>query len=328
MTALPLRVNASESFVLRSGRGLGRVFAFSPDGATVASATGAGVQLIDCHTLREMAFVALTRTAGATFDVRELRFSPDGRWLATAGPGRNVHLIDVMARQERRILSRHRSDVHSVAFSTDGRTWYSAGENAAVVEWDYETATVRRIASHPTGRDVSGVLLSEDGQRLLEVSGLRYRSLAEMNEAKVYDATSSRVLRTLEARFIATDPRLYFRGSWIAVGDQVWDLSRPDGVWQTVRDGDFLALDGQGLALVERLVTSTQLAIELWDVKAERAVARLVDASPIPAAGVFDGEGTTAAVTAGKGGASTWALWRCSPRAPSVKSWVRRKCNG
>src|SRR5262245_28762317 len=48
-------------------------------------------------------------------------FSPDGRLLATAGPGQSIQLWDVETHEELRRLEGHRTFIRTLAFSPDGK---------------------------------------------------------------------------------------------------------------------------------------------------------------------------------------------------------------
>src|SRR5262249_38742832 len=53
-------------------------------------------------------------------DVNSVAFSPDGKWLATAGDDRTVKLWDTATGRLVRILTGHSNKVGDVAFSPDG----------------------------------------------------------------------------------------------------------------------------------------------------------------------------------------------------------------
>lgn len=261
-------------FVLQSGRGLGSAIAYSPDGRYLATGDAAGIALIDVATQREAAY-----WRGAAGYPRMLAFSPDGRWLAVACEGLSwidrtenaVQVWDVASGRESRVLRRHRAPVVAVAWADGGRTLVSAGENATVIEWDWQAGRALRIVSHPTGEDVGAVQLSADGRTLAEVSGTMYRSGWDGNEVKVYEATGKRVLRDVGWSLSNQRPSLVLSrdGRWLAVDGSVLDLAQPPpaaaegagALRPTSSGGTVLAIDVSGLAVAAGL----EGGLELWD---------------------------------------------------------------
>jgi WD40 repeat protein len=259
-------------FVLQSGRGLGQAMAFSPDGRTLATGDATGIALIDVATQREAAY-----WTGAAGYPRSLAFSPDGRWLAVACEGfawvdateNAVQVWDVASGRELRRLRRHRAPVAAVAFTDGGRKLVSAGDNATVIEWDWQAGRVLRIVSHPTGADVGAVQLSADGRSLLEVSGTMYRSWWDGNEVKVYEASSKRVLRDVGWSLSNQRPGLVLSpdGRWLAVDGSVLDLAQPPPaatkgagtLRPTWSGGTALAIDVSGLAVTAGLEGGLEL---------------------------------------------------------------------
>jgi WD40 repeat protein len=142
--------------------------AFSPDGAWLATAGRDGaVAFWDAATGREQKILR-----GHKGSVVGVTFSPDGRWLATGGgrrsdqregPPGEVRVWDVATGRAVLELANLTHFVYSVAFSPDGRSVASAGEDRLVRVWNIATGreritlrghneTVRRVAFHPDGR--------------------------------------------------------------------------------------------------------------------------------------------------------------------------------
>ncbi|MFC4908661.1 WD40 repeat domain-containing serine/threonine protein kinase [Actinomadura gamaensis] len=136
---------------------------------------------------RLVSFVSPVKTlSGHTQGVRNIAFSPDGRYLASGSDDSTVIIWDVAAGNAARTLRGHTSSVLGVAFSPDGRTVASAALDRTVRLWDAGTGTLRRTLPTEQFGPLS-LAFSPDG-----------RFLAGCNpDIWIWDAASGRKLRTL-----------------------------------------------------------------------------------------------------------------------------------
>jgi WD40 repeat protein len=109
--------------------------AISPDGATVAGATGLTITLWDTAAGRLRA-----RLEGHVREVSSLAFTPDGTGLLSGGIDRSVRLWDVASGRQRRSYSWPVGKVYAVAVAPDGLTAAAAGEAPQIVVWDLDSA--------------------------------------------------------------------------------------------------------------------------------------------------------------------------------------------
>ena len=109
--------------------------AFSPDGHTFAAGTDDGlVWIFQTGTAAPKAELVVSIRRGWN-GVSSVAFSPDGRWLATAGIG-GATLWNVASRARAASFSGPLDGVSSVAFSPDGRTLAGSGADGKVRLWD------------------------------------------------------------------------------------------------------------------------------------------------------------------------------------------------
>lgn len=124
--------------------------AFSPDAKTLAASASDKVVVFDGQkpsvvTVSDPQTLALWDVAtgqtlrefkGHVGDVKAVRFSPDGKTLASAGEDNSVRLWEVASGQALRTLAGHSLPVFCVAFSPDGKMLASGSQDATVRLWD------------------------------------------------------------------------------------------------------------------------------------------------------------------------------------------------
>lgn len=158
--------------------------AFSPDGRTLVTGSAPlnGVSSVDTGMVRfwdvatRQEIAALPEPTG---NVSQVRFSPDGRTLASAASddrdsSGTVRVWDVAARQQIAAFNDRAAGITTVEFSPDGRTLASAsnsGAGGALVRL-WEVATGRQVMAFPRHGlgHVRDVAFSPDG-RLLAGAG-------------------------------------------------------------------------------------------------------------------------------------------------------------
>jgi WD40 repeat protein/beta-lactamase regulating signal transducer with metallopeptidase domain len=247
--------------------------AFSPDGATIATAGADGViRLWDLATRSP-------RNSLTYLGCQSLAFSPDGRVLASAHPGGDVVLWDARGLRQLGLLKGHRDQVHHVVFSPDGRSLATAGKDQTVKLWSL--ATRRQTARATLKREltpVRSVAYSPDGKTLAAADG----PLDAGGRIALWDLGTRRLLATLEGHERGAVTVVFSQdGTTLASGScdgsiRIWDvatrtcrheLAGLSGLTELAfsPDGRLLASAGEG-----NIVT-------VWDVETGSEASRLTD---------------------------------------------------
>jgi WD40 repeat protein len=142
-----------------------RVFAFSPDGKTVATDGGHdnSVVLWDLHSRRQ----SQPPLAGHTARIRCIGFSPDGQMLASGGEDHSAVVWDLSVRRpEAHTLTGHRAPVNAVAFNPQYPILATGSGDGTVILWDLDKWQPMGSTLSAGEKPVFSVAFSPDGQTL------------------------------------------------------------------------------------------------------------------------------------------------------------------
>lgn len=152
---------------------------------------------------------------GALYDAA---FSPDGRYIATAGTA-GVFLWDVKTGEVQRRYLGHTARVMDVAFSADGAYIASGGWDKTVRVWD--TATCEPVMVYPTTDRIAAVAMSPDNQQIVAVCG----------DQKIHQIRFpiGEPIRIIEGYGDSSSKALFFNhGRWFLTGGgamRLWDAA-------------------------------------------------------------------------------------------------------
>ena len=162
---------------------------FSPDGKRLAAASGvAGIQG-SAHVWNVEDTASTQTLEGGHHDlIYAVRWSPDGKVLATAGYDSGIVLWDAASGKALRTLSGHNGAVFDIAFSPDGTLLASASGDQTVKVWLVKDGSRLDTLKEPQGEQFS-VAFTPDGNgivaagadRRIRLWKLKSREKAEIN---------------------------------------------------------------------------------------------------------------------------------------------------
>ncbi|MEQ9626514.1 TIR domain-containing protein [Coleofasciculus chthonoplastes] len=230
---------------------------FSPDGKTIASASGdKTVRLWNqqgelLHTL-----------SGHEDEVISVVFSPDGKTIASASYDKTLRLWNLEG-ELLHTLSGHEDDVNSVVFSPDGKTIASASDDGTVRLWNLEGKLLHTLYGH---EDLVGrVVFSPDGKTIASSSSdktvrLWNREGELLHTLSGHEETVMRVVFNPDGKTIASASSDKTVRLWNREGELLHILSgHEEPLWSVV-----FSPDGKTIASA-----SEDKTVRLWNQQGE-----------------------------------------------------------
>ena len=276
--------------------------AFSPDGDSIALASGDSVRLLKMSNGVQLAQLNHART------VRALAFSPRGNELATASEDNTARIWQLDPAREVTRVS-HGAPVWSVDFSPDGNYLATGSEDGTAGMW--QTVIAPPAADEVYGDTDTRVVAMSSNGRFLAVERANFVEVREVPGGREVGRLSflDKAAPNLEVAQASLSPD--GRYLWMAVRERsrmvghgpkageihkkvrVWDAARGEAVasidYDTVPDSVVFSPDAR------LLVTDDQTTLQLWDVANKREVKRIKHEQAVEAP-VFSADGAHLAI--------------------------------
>ena len=241
------------------------VTAFDYDGNVLSSKR---LSIVRLRVREEHGWQVIPQIGEVSSDFGDIRFSPDGRTLATGSTsGGSIWLWDAASGRTLRPLTGRSDEVGRFVYSPDSRTLAVESFNLTAEIWDVEAGQMLRVLDQGNHEVQGTVTFSPDG-RLITTSDLT-------GNVRLWDATTGRILHQLEAGYDlfiiehSPDGRLVATGTRDNI--RLWDattgglLRELDGM---VDYSSSIRFDPSGLTVAAG--SAYQAKVRLWDTSTGR----------------------------------------------------------
>ena len=160
--------------------------------------------------------------------ISDIAYSPDGTRLAVAS-SIGIWIYDTGTLAEVKLLTGHTSYVNALAYSPDGETLISGGDDSTLRIWDTHTGELLHTLEEHEDR-IKDIAFSPDGKMFGSVSAVSVS--ASETIFILWDAHTRQLLHNFDYGEVGLPDCLAFSSDskWIAAGISVWDVSTGESV--------------------------------------------------------------------------------------------------
>lgn len=255
--------NAATGKEIRRFRGeLAKAVAFSPDGTKFIWA-GGRIHVCDAVSGEELQSIVQRERA-----VFSLAISPRGDQIASGADRNDVGISDLASGVVRRHEA-HEGSVGAVAWSRDGETLVTGGEDGWIRFWDPRSGKQRSVPEGH-GRAIESVSFSPDGTRIASASA---------DAIRIWDAATGHPLMKLRGHGVVRSASFSPSGSMLATSEvgasvRLLDLATDKAmwVWKLPESPEAVRFSPDGVHLVS---AGSDPQVCVWDVVQGRETLRL-----------------------------------------------------
>ncbi len=184
---------------------------FSPDGKYLVIGCGEPTRAGEVHVINTSDWsIAQSWKEMHSDTVLSVRVSPDGRYLASSGADRQIHVVDFPSGSNMRTFEGHTHHVLSVAWQDDGRRLASAGADKTVKVWNTRSGESERTINIGS-KEVTSLAFVGTTPHIVTTSG--------DGAVRLYNAADGALLRTFgSSASFQHASAVTFAGDTIAAG--------------------------------------------------------------------------------------------------------------